>query len=113
MSWWSVPKHLTRLVDWTDRATCVLFGDGAGAVVLKADSEAGILSTHLHSDGGKKELLDLPGRAFQGFDMNLPNAGVKIHMAGSEVFKHAVKALDSVVDETLEANGLTNPIWIG
>jgi len=53
-------ETLTRLVDWTDRATCVLFGDGAGAVVLKADTEAGILSTHLHSDGGKKELLIVP-----------------------------------------------------
>jgi 3-oxoacyl-[acyl-carrier-protein] synthase-3 len=100
-------ETLTRLVDWTDRATCVLFGDGAGAVVLKADSEAGILSTHLHSDGGKKELLICPVGPSKGFDLSLPNAGVKIYMAGSEVFKHAVKALDSVVDETLEANGLT------
>lgn len=99
-------ETLTRLVDWNDRATCVLFGDGAGAVVLKADSEAGVLSTHLHSDGGKKELLICPVGPSKGFDMSLPNAGVKIHMAGSEVFKHAVKALDSVVDETLEANGL-------
>lgn len=100
-------ETLTRLVDWTDRATCVLFGDGAGAVVLKADSEVGILSTHLHSDGGKKELLICPVGPSKGFDLSLPNAGVKIYMAGSEVFKHAVKALDSVVDETLEANGLT------
>lgn len=100
-------ETLTRLVDWTDRATCVLFGDGAGAVVLKADSEAGILSTHLHSDGGKKELLICPVGPSKGFDLSLPNAGVKIYMAGSEVFKHAVKALDSVVDETLEANGLS------
>ena len=53
-------ETLTRLVDWTDRATCVLFGDGAGAVVLKADEEAGILSTHLHADGGKKDLLICP-----------------------------------------------------
>ena len=100
-------ETLTRLVDWTDRATCVLFGDGAGAVVLKADSDAGIVSTHLHSDGRKKELLICPVGPSKGFDMNLPNAGVKIHMAGSEVFKHAVKALDSVVDETLSANGLS------
>ena len=99
-------ETLTRLVDWTDRATCVLFGDGAGAVVLKADAEAGILSTHLHSDGRKKELLICPAGPSKGFDMSQPNAGVKIHMAGSEVFKHAVKALDSVVDETLQANGL-------
>jgi 3-oxoacyl-[acyl-carrier-protein] synthase-3 len=100
-------ETLTRLVDWNDRATCVLFGDGAGAVVLKADTEAGILSTHLHSDGGKKELLICPVGPSKGFDIGAPNAGVKIHMAGSEVFKHAVKALDSVVDETLNANGLS------
>ena len=50
-------ETLTRMLDWSDRNTCVLFGDGAGAVVLKADEEAGILSTHLHADGGKKELL--------------------------------------------------------
>jgi 3-oxoacyl-[acyl-carrier-protein] synthase-3 len=100
-------ETLTRLVDWTDRATCVLFGDGAGAVVLKADSELGVLSTHLHSDGRKKELLICPVGPSKGFDTDLPNAGVKIYMAGSEVFKHAVKALDSVVDETLNANGLS------
>ncbi len=100
-------ETLTRLVDWTDRATCVLFGDGAGAVILKADSKAGIVSTHLHSDGRKKELLICPVGPSKGFNMSLPNAGVKIHMAGSEVFKHAVKALDSVVDETLNANGLS------
>ena len=99
-------ETLTRLVDWTDRATCVLFGDGAGAVVLKADAETGILSTHLHSDGGKRDLLICPVGPSQGFEPDQPNAGVKIHMAGSEVFKHAVKALDSVVDETLAANGL-------
>jgi len=50
-------ETLTRMVDWSDRTTCVLFGDGAGAVVLKADTETGILSTHMHADGGKKELL--------------------------------------------------------
>ena len=107
-------ETLTRLVDWTDRATCVLFGDGAGAVVLKADEEAGILSTHLHADGGKKDLLICPVGPSKGFEPDQPNAGVKIHMAGSEVFKHAVKALDSVVDETLHANGLdkTDLDWL-
>jgi len=99
-------ETLTRIVDWTDRATCVLFGDGAGAVVLKADAEAGILSTHLHADGGKKELLICPAGPSKGFDNTQVNAGVKVLMAGSEVFKHAVKALESVVDETLQANGL-------
>jgi 3-oxoacyl-[acyl-carrier-protein] synthase-3 len=100
-------ETLTRLVDWTDRATCVLFGDGAGAVVLQADSQAGILSTHLHADGGKQDLLICPVGVSKGFEPSQPNAGVRIHMAGSDVFKHAVKALDSVVDETLHANGLS------
>jgi 3-oxoacyl-[acyl-carrier-protein] synthase III len=99
-------ETLSRMVDWTDRATCVLFGDAAGAVVLKADEKPGILSTHLHADGGKRELLYNPVGVSKGFRADLPNCGVKVMMAGSDVFKHAVKALDSVVDETLEANGL-------
>jgi len=99
-------ETLTRMLDWSDRGTCVLFGDGAGAVVLKADSEAGILSTHLHADGGKKELLWNPVGVSVGFKPGEHNAGVKVLMSGNDVFKHAVKALDSVVEETLEANGL-------
>ncbi len=99
-------ETLTRMLDWTDRDTCVLFGDGAGAVVLKADSEAGILSTHLHADGGKKELLYNPVGVSVGFKPGEHNAGVRVMMSGNEVFKHAVKALDAVVEETLEANGL-------
>ena len=99
-------ETLTRMVDWTERTTAVLFGDGAGAVVLKADTETGILSTHLHADGAKKELLWNPVGVSAGFRDDQPNAGVRIQMAGSDVFKYAVKALDSVVEETLEANGL-------
>ena len=99
-------ETLTRMLDWSDRSTCVLFGDGAGAVVLKADSETGILGTHLHADGGKKELLWNPVGVSVGFKPDEPNAGVKVLMTGNEVFKHAVKALDAVVEETLEANGL-------
>ena len=94
-------ETLTRIVDWTDRTTCVLFGDGAGAVVLKADEDTGILSTHLHADGSKKELLWDPVGVSVGFDK--PG---NIIMKGNDVFKYAVKALDSVVDETLQANGL-------
>ena len=60
-------ETLTRMVDWNDRTTCVLFGDGAGAVVLKADEETGILSTHLHADGSKKELLWNPVGVSTGF----------------------------------------------
>ena len=99
-------ETLTRMVDWTDRGTCVLFGDAAGAVVLKADDTAGILSTHLHADGSKKHLLYSPVGVSKGFKLDEHNAGVKVMMAGSDVFKYAVKALDSVVDETLAANGL-------
>ncbi|MEO6173221.1 MAG: beta-ketoacyl-ACP synthase III [Arenimonas sp.] len=99
-------ETLTRMVDWTDRKTCVLFGDGAGAVVLKADAETGILSTHLHADGSKKHLLYNPVGVSAGFNMNEPNAGVRVMMAGNDVFKYAVKALDSVVEETLLANGI-------
>jgi len=99
-------ETLTRIVDWTDRTTCVLFGDGAGAVVLKADAETGILSTHLHSDGSKKELLWNPVGISAGFGEDGQTTGA-IQMKGNDVFKYAVKALDSVVDETLEANALT------
>ena len=99
-------ETLTRMVDWSDRTTCVLFGDGAGAVVLKADTETGILSTHMHADGGKKELLWNPVGVSVGFKPGEDNAGVRINMSGNDVFKYAVKALDSVVEETLQANGL-------
>ena len=98
-------ETLTRMVDWNDRTTCVLFGDGAGAVVLKADEDTGILSTHLHADGSKKELLWNPVGVSTGFKDGA-NGGGTINMKGNDVFKYAVKALDSVVDETLAANGL-------
>jgi len=99
-------ETLSRIVDWTERTTCVLFGDGAGAVVLKADSETGILSTHLHADGVRKELLWNPVGVSAGFLHDEPNGGSRILMKGTDVFKYAVKALDGVVDETLQANGL-------
>ncbi len=99
-------ETLTRMLDWNDRNTCVLFGDGAGAVVLKADTDTGILSTHMHADGSKKELLWNPVGVSVGFRPEEHNAGVRVQMTGNEVFKHAVKALDAVVDEALSANGL-------
>lgn len=99
-------ETLTRMLDWTDRTTAVLFGDGAGAVVLKADSETGILSTHMHADGSKGDLLHNPVGVSKGFLPGEDRAGVVVKMAGNEVFKHAVKALDSVVEEALEANGI-------
>jgi 3-oxoacyl-[acyl-carrier-protein] synthase-3 len=95
-------ETLTRMIDWNDRGTCVLFGDGAGAVVLKADADTGILSTHLHADGSKKELLWNPVGVSEGFKPGEDNAGVRVLMTGNDVFKHAVKALDAVVEETLD-----------
>ena len=99
-------ETLTRMLDWTDRTTAVLFGDGAGAVVLRADTETGILSTHMHADGSKGDLLHNPVGVSVGFKPEEDRAGVVVKMAGNEVFKHAVKALDSVVEEALEANGI-------
>ncbi len=99
-------ETLSRMLDWNDRGTCVLFGDGAGAVVLKADSEPGVMSTHLHADGGYELLLHNPVGVSRGFT-DAPNHGVKVHMTGNEVFKVAVKTLDATVDATLEANGLS------
>lgn len=99
-------ETLSRMIDWSDRSTCVLFGDGAGAVVLAADSKPGVLATHLHADGGYKELLYNPVGVSVGF-RDEPNHGVKVMMTGNEVFKVAVRTLDAVVEETLTANGLS------
>lgn len=93
----------SRMVDWSDRSTCILFGDGAGATLLEASNEPGILSTHIHSDGYYQDLLYLPN----------PNACVDsdpnqyIFMKGNEVFKVAVNTLGRIVDETLAANNMT------
>ena len=100
-------ETFSRLVDWTDRDTCVLFGDGAGAVVLEASDEPGILSSHLHADGAYEKLLHVPGGVSRGFE----NAGEEgdprfTQMRGNEVFKVAVNTLGRIVDETLEANGM-------
>lgn len=99
-------ETLTRMLDWNDRTTAVLFGDGAGAVVLGASDEAGILSTHLHADGGYGHLLQTAVGVSRGFKPDEPNAGLRITMTGNEVFKVAVKTLDAVVEETLAANDL-------
>jgi 3-oxoacyl-[acyl-carrier-protein] synthase-3 len=98
-------ETLTRMVDWKDRQTCVLFGDGAGAVVLEASTEPGVLATCLHADGGYKHLLYNPVGVSVGFN-DEPNHGVRINMSGREVFKVAVKTLDSLVVETLAAAGM-------
>jgi 3-oxoacyl-[acyl-carrier-protein] synthase-3 len=93
----------SRLVDWSDRATCILFGDGAGAAVVGASSEPGILSTHIHSDGQYQDLLYAPNPA-NATGKDGESRYLKMH--GNEVFKIAVNTLGQIVDETLEANGL-------
>jgi len=94
----------SRVVDWTDRATCILFGDGAGAVLLGASNEAGILSTHIHSDGEYEDLLYCPNpQAAPEAKKHEPGY---ISMRGNEVFKVAVNTLGRIVDETLAANGM-------
>ncbi|HLA74445.1 MAG TPA: beta-ketoacyl-ACP synthase III [Gammaproteobacteria bacterium] len=98
-------ETLSRITDWTDRNTCVLFGDGAGAVIIEANAEPGILSTHLHADGQYQDLLMVPVGVSQGYDA-LQNGESQIKMLGNEVFKIAVNTLDRIVDETLEANQL-------
>jgi 3-oxoacyl-[acyl-carrier-protein] synthase-3 len=96
-------ETLSRITDWNDRATAVLFADGAGAVVLEPSTEPGIVSTHLHSDGTHKDLLYCRGGISRsGGESTRPS----IVMQGSEVFKVAVNTLGRVVEETLEANRL-------
>ena len=98
-------ETLSRMLDWNDRGTCVLFGDGAGAVVLRADSTPGIISTHIHADGQYKDLLHNPVGVSRGFK-DEPNHGVRVMMSGNEVFRVAVRTLSRIVDETLKANNL-------
>ena len=92
----------SRILDWNDRGTCVLFGDGAGAVVLKASDTPGVLSTHLHSDGGYRDILCVPGSVAGGKVQGHPF----LKMEGNAVFKFAVKVLEQVANEALAANGL-------
>lgn len=99
-------ETMSRLVNWQDRSTCVLFGDGAGAVVLGASVEPGILSTHLHADGAYKDLLTVAEDNANGANRILAAASGHITMRGNEVFRVAVTTLDALVGETLAANGL-------
>ncbi len=94
---------MSRIVDWSDRATCILFGDGAGAVVLGPSDKPGILSTHLHADGAYKDVLSL--NVGLGKAMELEKA-LYIQMSGNQLFKLAVNILGDLFDETLNANGL-------
>lgn len=93
----------SRIINWEDRGTCVLFGDGAGAVVLEANEETGILSTHIHADGRYEELLHVPCGVGSDYDRVKAGLGF-VEMKGSEVFKVAVNTLGKIVDETLAAN---------
>lgn len=95
---------MTRVVDWTDRTTCVLFGDGAGAVVLGPSKTPGILSTHLHADGAHKDVLSLQVSVGKPIDVE---QALYIQMSGSQLFKLAVNILGKLFDETLAANSLT------
>jgi len=94
---------LTSMLDWNDRGTAVLFGDGAGAVVLEASDEPGILSTHIHAAGRHADLLGVDVGVGKGFKAE-PRGGVRIKMKGNEVFKVAVRTLGRIVDETLAHN---------
>ena len=98
-------ETLSRIVDWSDRGTCVLFGDGAGAVVLQASDEPGILSTHLHADGRYKDLLTVPAGISENSEL-LHEGRAFMEMRGNEVFKMAVNTLGRIVDETLAANNM-------
>ena len=109
-------ETMSRIIDWSDRSTCILFGDGAGAVIVDSSQEKnrGIVSTHLHADGAYKDLLCTEGGISRGMAAHLACPGAShlvsggglVQMRGNEVFKQAVMALEGVVDETLAANGL-------
>jgi 3-oxoacyl-[acyl-carrier-protein] synthase-3 len=100
----------SRILDWNDRGTCVLFGDGAGAVVLRRDNSPGILSTRLHADGAHANMLAVPGTVRGGQVSGRP----LLQMDGPGVFRFAVKVLDEIVAETLAASGLqkTDIDWL-
>ncbi|SEM87223.1 beta-ketoacyl-ACP synthase III [Nitrosomonas marina] len=93
----------SKILDWNDRSTCVLFGDGAGAVVLSQSEHPGILSSHLHASGSYKDVLSVPGNIEGGAVQGNPY----INMEGGTVFKFAVKVLEDVVREAVEENKLS------
>jgi 3-oxoacyl-[acyl-carrier-protein] synthase-3 len=93
-------ETISRITDWNNRTNCILWGDGAGAVVLTASDAPGIISTHLHANGSYAELLNVP------CGVSKKNHDPYIHMEGNAVFKVAVNTLDAIVDETLQANGM-------
>ncbi len=98
-------ETLTRIINWEDRTTAVLFVDGAGAAVLEASNEQGILSTHIHANGDHADLLTTNKGPSRGMD-DSKTGPIAIMMKGNAVFKVAVKTLGSIVDETLEHNNM-------
>ena len=100
----------SNIVDWKDRSTCVLFGDGAGAVILTQSDQPGILSSHLHADGNFSDVLAVPGSICDGRVQGSPF----VSMEGNTVFKFAVKVLEEVVIEAIEENNLqaTDIDWL-
>ena len=100
----------SKIMDWNDRSTCVLFGDGAGAVVLSQSDQPGILSTHLHASGSHSNILSAPGSISGGKIQGTPY----INMEGNAVFKFAVKVLEEVVQEAVAKNNLqsTDIDWL-
>jgi 3-oxoacyl-[acyl-carrier-protein] synthase-3 len=98
-------ETLSRLTNWDDRTTAVLFGDGAGAVVLQETDKPGILSTHIHADGQYEDLLQVPQGISQGYDITRAGEAF-IQMNGNAVFRRAVATLDSIARETLEKNNI-------
>lgn len=99
-------ETFTRIIDWTDRGTCVLFGDGAGAVLVEAAAEPGVLSTHLHADGRYANLLLVPAGVSKDYRL-LREHGAFVRMEGNQLFKIAVNTLSDIVEEAVHANGLT------
>lgn len=100
-------ETLSRIVNWQDRTTCVLFADGAGAVVLEASDEPGVISTHIHADGAYESLLTTVKPGPDATPEALANGTAFIEMRGNEVFKMAVNTLGRIVDETLDAAGMS------
>jgi 3-oxoacyl-[acyl-carrier-protein] synthase III len=98
-------ETVSRIIDWKDRNTSVIFGDGAGAVILQASETQGILSTHIHADGQYADLLNVPAGISSDYDMVKADKAF-VTMQGNEVFKVAVNTLGRIVDETLAANSI-------
>jgi 3-oxoacyl-[acyl-carrier-protein] synthase-3 len=101
-------ETLSRITNWKDRTTCVLFGDGAGAVVLQASEEPGILSAHLHADGEYEEMLHVPAGVSKGYDL-VQEGRAYMEMKGNEVFKLAVRTLGRIEQYAKERYRLVGP----